>query len=173
MVDDLLDVSRIKQGKIDVRKQRLDLLVLLRECADAARPLMASAGHELTIQLPDESIIVDADETRLAQIVQNLFNNAAKFTPPGGRVTLNAERSGGHATIKVRDSGIGICPANIHTIFDMFWQVDSARDHSPEGLGIGLALVRALVELHGGTITAESSGIGTGAEFIVQLPCAQ
>ncbi|MEO8134759.1 MAG: HAMP domain-containing sensor histidine kinase [Betaproteobacteria bacterium] len=171
LVDDLLDVSRIKQGKIDVRKKHLDLVVLLRECADEARPLMESAGHEFTVRLPEESIIVDGDETRLAQIVQNLCNNAAKFTPRGGKVMLSAERSGRHAAVRVRDSGIGISPASIHTIFDMFLQVDNARDRSPDGLGIGLALVRALVELHGGTITAESSGTGTGAEFTVQLPC--
>jgi PAS domain S-box-containing protein len=172
MVDDLLDVSRITQGKIELRKKPLDLVAVMRDCAEAARPLLESAGHAFIAELPAGSMTVVGDETRLAQIVQNLFNNATKFTPPPGRILLHVERRGDWAVIRVRDSGIGIAPENLTTIFDMFSQVEAARERSQGGLGIGLALVRALVHLHGGTIAADSRGAGTGAEFTVQLPLA-
>ena len=170
LVDDLMEISRITQGKIELRKTRLELTGVVRACGESAAPLMQAAGHELTLSFPVGRIYVEADETRLSQIIQNLLNNAAKFTPKGGKIVLSVARSGDSALIKVRDSGVGIARENLAGIFEMFSQVDSSRERSQGGLGIGLALVRALVQLHGGTITAESAGTDAGSEFVVQLP---
>jgi len=172
LVDDLLDVSRIAQGKIELRKSRLELIGIVRASAESVRALLETAGLELRVTLPAQPLWVDADETRLAQIIQNLLNNAAKFTPKGGRVALSVERQGDAALLSVRDSGIGIAPEHLATIFDMFAQVDAQRDRAHDGLGIGLALVRALTQMHGGTVSAESAGLGQGSTFTVRLPLA-
>jgi PAS domain S-box-containing protein len=173
LVDDLLEVSRITQGKLELRKQPLDVANALQDAVDSVRPLMQSASHELTISLPAEPIMLDADPVRISQIVLNLLNNAAKYTPPGGKIQLSACREGGDAIIVVKDSGIGIPAENLVSVFDMFSQLAPAIERAQGGLGIGLALVRGLVELHGGTITARSAGPGQGSEFVVRLPASE
>jgi PAS domain S-box-containing protein len=170
LVDDLMEISRITQGKLRLRRERLDLTVAMQTAVDAVQPLMQASGHELTLTYPAAPIILLADATRLTQVILNLLNNAAKYTPRGGKVWLGAERQGGEAVITVRDSGIGIPAQHIPRLFEMFSQVEAARDRSQGGLGIGLALVRGLVELHGGKVTAASGGAEQGSEFTVRLP---
>ena len=172
LVDDLLEISRITQGKIDLRKSRLELIALVQACAEAARPLMQSTGHDFTLVLPAGRIYVSADETRLSQVINNLLNNAAKFTPKGGTVRIRVAQSDDRVLISIRDSGIGLAAEHLTKVFEMFSQVDAARERSQGGLGIGLALAHALVHLHGGTLTATSEGAGKGSEFIVALPAA-
>ncbi|HUJ01292.1 MAG TPA: ATP-binding protein [Usitatibacter sp.] len=172
LVDDLLDVSRITSGKIELRKERVELGAAVRIALESSRPLIERGGHELSVTLPAEPIRLDADLARLAQVLSNLLNNAAKYTRPGGHIWLTAERSGSHAVVRVRDNGIGIRPAMLTRIFDMFTQVAGSGPHSQGGLGIGLTLVRRLVELHGGSVEARSEGIGKGSEFTVTLPLA-
>jgi len=169
LVDDLSEISRITQGKIELRKTPVELVAVLTMAAETARPTMESAGLDFTLQLPAAPIQLVADETRLSQILQNLLTNAAKYTPQGGCVVLAADRTGDVVTIRVRDSGIGIAAADLPRVFDMFAQVTAARAHSDGGLGIGLALVRGLVELHGGTVAVTSEGTGKGSEFTVTL----
>jgi len=173
LVDDLLDVSRITSGKIELRKQRVELGAAIRIALESSRPFIERGGHELTVHTPAEPIFLDADLARLAQILSNLLNNAAKYTRAGGHIWLTAEESNGEAVIRVRDNGIGVDPAMLDRIFDMFAQAPSADAHSPGGLGIGLTLVRRLVELHGGRVEAHSDGIGRGSEFAVCLPLAR
>jgi PAS domain S-box-containing protein len=170
LVDDLLDVSRIANGKVELRRELLDLDSVIRTTVETARPLIDSASHELTVEPADEPVMVDADPTRLTQILLNLLNNAAKYTPPGGRIRIRATRKGGEAVISVRDSGIGIPREQLGHVFEMFSQLAPALDRSQGGLGIGLALVRGLVELHGGSVSAHSDGPGKGSEFVVHLP---
>jgi PAS domain S-box-containing protein len=172
LVDDLLDVSRITSGKIELRRERLELGDAVRIALESSRPLIERGGHELTVQLPSEPVRLDADLARLAQVLSNLLNNAAKYTRPGGHIWLTAERAGSNAVIRVRDNGIGIKPAMLTKIFEMFTQVSGSGVHSQGGLGIGLTLVRRLVELHGGSVMARSDGIGKGTEFVVTLPLA-
>ncbi|MBL8112640.1 MAG: PAS domain S-box protein [Acidobacteria bacterium] len=172
LVDDLLDMSRITQGKIELRRERLELSPLLTQAVDAATPLYLGMGHELTLTVPQRPLIVNADGTRLAQVVGNLLNNAAKFTDRGGLVTVTAERDGADAVLRVHDSGIGISPEELPRVFDMFTQVDTSLERSRGGLGIGLTLVRRLVEMHGGSVFATSPGLGRGSEFVVRLPLA-
>jgi PAS domain S-box-containing protein len=173
LVDDLLEISRITQGKLELRKARVDVASALREAVESVRPLMQASSHELAITLPAEPIMLDADPVRLTQIVLNLLNNAAKYTPPHGKIQLNARRESGRLIIAVKDSGIGIAAENLNTVFDMFSQLAPALERAQGGLGIGLALVHGLVELHGGTITAWSAGAGQGSEFIVCLPISE
>jgi PAS domain S-box-containing protein len=173
LVDDLLEVSRITQGKLELRTQQLDVANALHHAVESVRPLMQAAPHELTITLPAEPIMLDADPVRLSQVVLNLLNNAAKYTPPGGKIELSARQECGHALIAVKDSGIGIPAESLANIFDMFSQHAPARERAQGGLGIGLALVRGLVELRGGTITAQSAGLGLGSEFVVRLPVSE
>ena len=154
LVDDLLDVARINQGRLELDMRRLDLVTLLREALDAAQPSFEAKGLELASILPDEPVPLDADATRLSQVVGNVLHNACKFTDYGGRITLTLERDGGKVVIRVSDSGIGMAADQLPRIFDMFTQIDSSTERSRSGLGLGLALVKELVEAHGGTVSA-------------------
>ena len=170
LVDDLLDVSRITRGKVDLRKEP----VLLRSAVDHAistsRPLVDERRHELLCDLAEEPLWVLADGTRVEQIISNLINNAAKYTEPGGRITLTLRREGDHAVFAVRDTGIGIDPPMLDRVFELFAQVDQSPARSRGGLGVGLTLVRRLVEMHGGRVRARSEGLSRGSEFEVRLP---
>jgi CheY-like chemotaxis protein/two-component sensor histidine kinase len=170
LVDDLLDVSRINSGKIHLRKVRVELGEAVARAVETARPLIAARRHELSVSLPDEPIPLEADAARLEQVLANLLNNAAKYTETGGRIAIEAHREGEAAVVRVRDNGIGIAPELLPRIFDLFTQADRSLDRSQGGLGIGLTLVRSLVEMHGGRITAASAGVGKGSEFVVRLP---
>jgi PAS domain S-box-containing protein len=170
LVDDLLDVSRITRGKIKLRKEPVELAAVVARAVETARPLLDARAHELTVTLPPEAVRLEADATRLAQVVGNLLANAAKYTAEGGHVWLTAEREGGTAVLRVRDTGVGIPPDMLGKVFDLFTQVDRSLARSEGGLGIGLTLVKNLVELHGGTVGAYSEGPGKGSEFVVRLP---
>jgi CheY-like chemotaxis protein len=172
LVDDLLDVSRISRGKIGLQKQRVNLKMIVESAVESSRPLIDANGHRLSVRLPDEAIEVDADITRLSQVLQNLLNNAAKYTPPGGTIELDAERRDGQVRIRVKDNGIGIPADMLARVFEMFTQVDRRIERSSGGLGIGLTLVQRLVELHGGRVEAFSEGPGRGSEFVIHLPVA-
>jgi PAS domain S-box-containing protein len=171
LVDDLLDVSRITRGKIVLRPERLDLARLLRESVQDHRRALEAASLHLALVLPEQSVWVNGDATRLAQVVSNLLQNAAKFTDPGGRVTVRLEVED-QAVITVRDTGIGITPEMVSHLFEPLTQADRTLDRSRGGLGLGLALVKGLVELHGGEVGARSDGPGCGATFTVELPWA-
>jgi two-component system CheB/CheR fusion protein len=171
LVDDLLDVSRISRGTIELRRERVALGSIITSAAEAASPAIAAARHELYLDIPDEEIWADADAARIAQVVTNLLNNAARYTQRGGRIDVSASREDGHAVIRVRDNGIGIPAGSLGDIFDMFHQVQRAPGSQHlGGLGVGLALARSLVALHGGSMHASSAGTGQGAEFVVRLP---
>jgi CheY-like chemotaxis protein len=170
LVDDLLDVSRITKGKLELRKEAIALSAALESAVETSRPLIDHMGHDLTVSLPDHPIVVQADLTRLAQVVANLLNNSAKYMDRGGRIWLRAERQGSDAVVTVRDAGIGIAPDQLPHLFQMFTQVEHSLERSQGGLGIGLTLVKRLVEMHGGSIEAKSEGPGKGAEFVVRLP---
>jgi PAS domain S-box-containing protein len=172
LVDDLLEVSRITRGKVQLRMERVALAAALNDAVEAVHPLMQSLAHTLTVEPPSEALYLLGDSTRITQVVLNLLNNAAKFTPRGGHIWLSAERAGDEALIHVRDTGVGIPAEHLSRIFEMFSQVTPSIERAAEGLGIGLALVRGLLELHGGTIEASSAGPGKGSEFIVRLPLA-
>jgi len=170
LIDDLLDVSRIGRNKMELRRDRVQLADVISTAVETARPMIDAAGHELTIALPLTPVFLDADLTRLAQVFGNLLTNSSKYTRPGGRISIAAERQGGQVVVAVRDTGIGIPAASLPTIFDMFSQVDRSIERNTGGLGIGLALVKGLVEMHGGTVMATSKGEGKGSEFVVALP---
>ena len=170
LVDDLLDVSRISRGKIELRKEPVELASVVNHAVEAVRPLCESMDHELTVTLPPKPTYLNADPTRLAQVVGNLLNNACKFTEKGGRIRLTVERDGKQAVIRVQDTGIGIAAEQLPRIFEMFTQVDTSLERSRDGLGIGLTLVKNLVEMHDGTVEARSAGVGQGSEFVVRLP---
>jgi signal transduction histidine kinase len=170
LVDDLLEVSRIRRGKIELRKSRVELAAIVRQAVEAVEPFARRKEHELKVSIPDEPIFFDADAVRLTQVVGNLLNNACKFTPAGGHIELTARRSGDRVLIRVRDDGMGIAPEQLNHIFEMFTQLDASLERSEMGLGIGLTLVRNLVELHGGRVEARSAGAGRGSEFIITLP---
>ena len=172
LVDDLLDLTRISRGKIQLRREPLDLGGLVRRTAEDHRATLASAGISLEVSAGDEPLPVEADATRVAQIVGNLLANAAKFTDGGGRVELAVTRDGSHAAITVRDHGVGIEPALLPHVFEPFVQADEGLHRTRGGLGLGLFLVKSLVELHGGSVLARSAGAGRGAEFTVRLPLA-
>jgi signal transduction histidine kinase len=172
LVDDLLDVSRITTGKLAVRKSVVDLQGVMRDALETVRHFILSRRHVLELHLAPEPISVDADRTRLAQVFSNLLNNAAKYTPPGGRITVTVEREGREGVVRVRDTGIGLAPESVQSIFDMFVQLDRSLERSQAGLGVGLTLARRLVELHDGEIAARSAGLGQGSEFVVRLPLA-
>jgi signal transduction histidine kinase/PAS domain-containing protein/ActR/RegA family two-component response regulator len=172
LIDDLLDLSRVTQGKVQLEKERLDLWSLVNTALETSRPVLDSAGLQLAVRLPEAHILIDADRTRLAQVLGNLLHNAAKFTAPGGRVEITAAEDGGDVLISVADSGIGIAREMLTAIFEMFAQVDDAGNRAHGGLGIGLTLVRRLVELHGGQVWAHSAGLGHGSTFVVRLPRA-
>jgi CheY-like chemotaxis protein/two-component sensor histidine kinase len=172
LVDDLLDVSRISRGKIELRKERVQLAAVVSSAVEASRPLIEKWDHELTVTLPPEPVYLEADPTRFAQVLLNLLNNAAKYTEQGGRIWLTAGQEGEHVVIRVRDTGIGIPREMLPRIFEMFTQVDRSLERSQSGLGIGLTLVQSLVEMHGGTVEAQSDGPGKGSEFVVRLSVA-
>ena len=176
LVDDLLDVSRVSRGKITLQRMRLDFATVVQQAVETSRPLIDSRRHQLTVTLPSEPVHVDGDFIRLAQVVTNLLNNAAKYTDKGGQIALTLEMSlpasggTGTAILRVSDNGRGIDRAALKHLFDLFYQSDRNLDRSDGGLGIGLSLVKSLVEMHGGRVEAKSAGSGRGSEFSVQLP---
>jgi CheY-like chemotaxis protein/two-component sensor histidine kinase len=172
LLDDLLDVSRISRDKLILRTERLELAAAIDQAVEIARPLIDARDHALTLELPPEPIMLDGDPTRLAQIFSNLLTNAAKYSEKGKPIRLNASRRGSEVVVSVKDDGIGIIAENLPRVFEMFSQIQTALNRSHGGLGIGLALVRKLVEMHGGSISAYSDGLNRGSEFIVRLPVA-
>jgi PAS domain S-box-containing protein len=170
LLDDLLEVSRITRGRLDLRKEWVSLSSLVKTAVETSKPLIEYKKHDFTIQLPDVSVEIEADPLRLSQALSNLLTNAAKYTDPGGRVQLEVQASEREVTFTVKDSGIGLPASVLPSIFGMFSQVDSAIDRSEGGLGIGLALVKGLVALHGGTVEAASEGLGRGSTFTIRLP---
>ncbi len=170
LVDDLLDVSRINRGKIDLRRERVELASVISQAVETCGPAIECARHELTVTLPPQPVYLHADPVRLAQVFSNLLNNACKYSEPAGRIWLTAERRGSEVVVTVKDAGVGIAPDMLPRIFDMFSQVDLSLERSQGGLGIGLTLVKNLVELHAGTVEAKSAGTGRGSEFVVNLP---
>jgi PAS domain S-box-containing protein len=170
LVDDLLEVSRITGGKITLRREPTAIAGIVDSAVETSRPLIEAAAHQLTLTLPEEPLVVDADPIRMAQVISNLLNNAAKYTPEGGRIALTALRDGNEAVLTVRDNGLGIPADMLPQVFEMFAQVDRTLKRAQGGLGIGLALARSLVELHGGGIEAKSSGLNQGSEFVVRIP---
>ncbi|HEY8508891.1 MAG TPA: ATP-binding protein [Steroidobacteraceae bacterium] len=170
LVDDLLDVSRMVRGQITLQKSVVDLAEIVRHAIETSRPLMRSRHHRLDVRLPSQPVRLDGDLTRLAQVVSNLLNNAAKYTQEGGHVWLDARIENQHVVLSVRDNGFGISPELLPRVFDLFTQGDRTLDRAQGGLGIGLTLVKRLVEMHGGSVEAHSEGLGKGSEFIVRLP---
>jgi signal transduction histidine kinase len=170
LVDDLLDLARIAQGRFELRKEPLSLEAILDQALQASEPLIKEREHLLTVDVPAEPLHLEADPARLTQIVVNLLNNAAKYTERGGEIFLSVRREKREAVIQVRDNGVGIPPEMLSRVFDMFVQAQGSSHHSQGGLGIGLTLVKRLVELHGGTIVCRSAGLGKGSEFTVRLP---
>jgi PAS domain S-box-containing protein len=172
LLDDLLDVSRITRGRLEVRRERVALKSVVDTAVEIAQPAIQQGKHQLSLELPGEPLELDVDAHRIAQVLGNLLTNAAKYTPPEGRIRLTAERQGGEVLVRVIDTGVGIETADLSRIFEMFTQLTATRERPNAGLGIGLALSRALVELHGGTIEAKSAGPGKGSEFMVRLALA-
>jgi PAS domain S-box-containing protein len=170
LVDDLLDIARIKRGKVELKKELVELKSIIASAVETSQPLIKTEGHELSIDLPDEPLIVTADPTRVAQVISNLLNNAAKYTPTGGRIRLAVHRGNQQVVVSVADSGIGLSQESLASVFEMFTQIKHDANRSQGGLGVGLSLVRRLVELHGGSVTAASAGIGQGSTFTVTLP---
>ncbi|MES2206192.1 MAG: chemotaxis protein CheB [Pseudomonadota bacterium] len=172
LVDDLLDISRISRGKIELRLERVELGKIVESAIETSRPFIEKAGHTLTVIQPDESLWLEIDSTRIEQVLVNLLNNAAKYTKENGRIRLDVQREGSNVILRVTDNGIGMTAVNLPNIFDMFSQIDSSIERTQGGLGIGLALVKKLVELHGGNVSVTSGGSGQGSEFMVILPLA-
>jgi len=172
LVDDLLDVARITRGQVELRCERVELASVLTAAAETSMPLIEAARHDFALRLPQEPLVLDADPTRLTQVVSNLLNNAARYTPKGGQIVLEATRDGAQALVTVSDNGIGIAPDKLDDVFRMFTQVGQAQQPGSGGLGIGLSLVRSLVELHGGSVSATSAGTNAGSVFTVRLPLA-
>jgi len=170
LVDDLLEVSRITSGLIELKREPVDIALALRAACDTSRPLIDAAGHRCTLQLPDEVLLLDGDPVRITQIFANLLNNAAKYTPPGGEILLDARRDAQEVVIMVRDNGHGISAEQLPRIFEMFMRGGRSLAAPQGGLGVGLSLVQSLVQLHGGTVCAHSEGPGCGSEFTVRLP---
>jgi signal transduction histidine kinase len=170
LVDDLLDVSRITRGKVRLQLEAVALAGVVAEAVEASNPEIAAREHRLEVTLPPAPVWVQGDATRLAQVVTNLLNNAAKYTDPGGHIQLTVGREGDEAVVRVRDNGVGIPLEMLSTVFNLFTQADRSLDRSQGGLGIGLTLVKRLVEMHGGRVEADSNGVGRGSEFVVRLP---
>jgi PAS domain S-box-containing protein len=173
LIDDLLDVSRITRGSIELRKERVDLREVVEHALEASLPWIEERRHELRVELPSEPVVLNADPVRLAQVFLNLLKNAASYTDPGGRITLSAERRGCDVDVAVQDTGIGLVPDELRRIFEIFTQSERPAERAPGGLGVGLWIVRRLVELHGGRVEAESAGPREGSTFIVRLPTAE
>jgi signal transduction histidine kinase/ActR/RegA family two-component response regulator len=171
LIDDLLDISRISLGRLELKKSQITAKQIVDTAVEASAPLIESNQHKLTVLLPEEPILLDGDLTRLAQVVSNLLNNAAKYSPIGGKIDLSVQKLAKSVLFRVSDNGLGIPPEELESIFEMFSQVNQTLERAQGGLGIGLALVRKIVELHNGTVCAESAGVGQGSTFIVQLPC--
>jgi two-component system CheB/CheR fusion protein len=172
LIDDLLEVSRVGQGKVNLRKGPADLLAILRRAVDMTLPQFQARQHRLSVALPEDALPLRADATRLEQVFTNLLTNAAKYTGPGGHVELEAVRRGDEAVVRVKDNGVGIAPELLPHVFEPFVQGQQGPDRQQGGLGIGLTLVRSLVGLHGGSVRASSAGPGLGSEFVVRLPLA-
>jgi signal transduction histidine kinase len=172
LVDELLDVARITSGKIELKKERTRLASVVNQSIETVENHIHSAGHQLTVSLSPEPLFVDGDPVRLAQVFGNLLTNAAKYTDPGGRIDLTLSREDDQAVVAVRDNGIGIPPAMLSSIFNLFTQANVGHSKAREGMGVGLALTKRLIELHGGQIEANSAGVGCGSEFIVRVPLA-
>jgi PAS domain S-box-containing protein len=170
LVDDLLDVARFTQGKLSLRKQQVVFASVIEQALDTARPLIEERAHKLTVSLPASDVKVEVDPMRLEQVIVNVISNAAKYTEPGGRIDIAAEAENGEVVLRVRDSGVGIRPDMLGRVFDLFAQAGRTEDRKQEGLGIGLTVVRQLVELHGGRVEAHSEGLGKGTEIVVRLP---
>jgi len=172
LVDDLLDVSRLTTGKLELRRERVELCAVIDAALETSRPVIELEGHRLSVQHPDDPLVVDGDPIRLAQVISNLLNNSAKYTPTGGLIRVSVVRDAGQAVVAVADNGIGIPADMLARVFDMFTQVDRTLEKTTGGLGIGLSLVKGLVQMHGGTIEARSDGPGRGSEFALRLPLA-
>jgi PAS domain S-box-containing protein len=172
LVDDLLDISRIIRGKIELHKEVLDVAAAVMRAVETAQPVIEAQGHGLSMELPDKPIWVEADLIRLSQVIANLLTNAAKYTDQAGRILLTARAEDGEAVVRVEDTGIGIAQEMLPKIFDLFVQGDRSLARSQGGLGIGLTLVKRLVEMHGGSVSALSAGVGQGSEFVIRLPIA-
>ncbi|MDB5758578.1 MAG: hybrid sensor histidine kinase/response regulator [Burkholderia sp.] len=172
LVDDLLDIARINRGKVDLQKVRVELRTVVASAVETSLPAIEARRHELNLHIPDQSLALTIDPTRISQVISNLLTNAAKYTPAGGRIDVTARRDGDDVVLSVSDTGMGIPPESIGTIFEMFTQVGNNLERTQGGLGIGLALARRLVELHAGTIAASSPGLGQGTTFDVRLPLA-
>jgi signal transduction histidine kinase/CheY-like chemotaxis protein len=170
LIDDLLDASRIDSGRLGIHRETVRLDTILDAAVETSRPNIVANSHDLVVKHAPETVHIEADPTRLAQVISNLLNNASKFTPPGGRIVLSARAKAGYVTIRVQDNGIGIAAPDLEGIFDMFVQLDAGKSGSGEGLGLGLALARSLISLHGGEITAHSAGVGKGSELRIRLP---
>ena len=170
LIDDLMDVSRITRGTFELRRERVALEEVIRLAVETSRPSIDASGHDLVVHLPSDPIFLDADVIRLAQVFANLLNNAAKYTAPGGRIAVTAERDADTVSITVQDSGIGIPSEMLAQVFEPFTQLDRSLERSRGGLGIGLALAKRLVEMHGGAIEAHSAGAGQGSRFVARLP---
>jgi signal transduction histidine kinase/ActR/RegA family two-component response regulator len=170
LVDDLLDLSRITRGQIVLQRGQVDLATVLRAALETSEPVIERGRHSLSMTLPETPVMLHADVTRLGQVFSNLLNNAAKYTNPGGHIEIAAAQHGDTVEVSVRDDGIGIAPELLPRVFEMFTQLGPSSDRSRTGLGIGLALVKRLLDLHGGSIVAESAGVGRGSEFRVTLP---
>lgn len=170
LIDDLHDVSRITQGRLELRKEKLDLAIALRVAVETSRPLIESRRHTLHVSAQAEAFFVDADATRIAQVFSNLLNNSAKYSPPGSSISVRLAREGNDAVCTIADNGFGIPHAMLPRVFEMFERVDREPENTADGLGIGLTLVRRLVELHGGTVAAQSDGLNCGSTFTVKLP---
>ncbi len=170
LIDDLMDVARITRGTIELRKASVELSSVIATAVETSRPLIESGSHELELEWPGERVVLDADAVRLAQVFANLLNNAAKYTDPGGRISITVHLDSANVYVTIRDTGIGMSPETLPNIFDMFVQADASDRRAQTGLGIGLTLVRSLVEMHGGSVAAASAGKGFGSEFVVRLP---
>jgi CheY-like chemotaxis protein/two-component sensor histidine kinase len=170
MVDDLLDVSRVTRGLVQIERAPLDLREIVSGAVEQVEPFLSSRGHRLRVDAADDAIVVLGDRHRLVQVISNLLNNAAKYTPPGGTITLSVAAVADTVEIRVVDNGIGMDPDLVPQVFDLFTQAERTPDRSQGGLGIGLALVRSIVQLHGGKVSASSPGKGQGSAFVVVLP---
>jgi PAS domain S-box-containing protein len=170
LIDDLLDVSRISRGKLELKREHVELAKVVQSAVETSRPLIEQQGHHLTVTLPPAPVLLDGDVTRLAQVFANLLNNAAKYTERGGHIALTAERQGSDVVVSIKDTGIGIAADKLSGVFDMFSQVEGPLSRTQGGLGIGLSLVKRLVQMHGGSIEARSAGLGKGSELLVRLP---
>jgi CheY-like chemotaxis protein len=172
LLDDLLDIARITRGKLEIRKERVRLTEVVDSAVEASRPLLDGKHHQFSVALPAAELWLDADPLRLSQVLSNLLTNSAKYTDPGGHIEMSVYVKDNVLCLAVKDDGIGIAPESLNGIFEMFSQVDSASTRTEGGLGIGLALVKGIVDLHGGTVGVQSAGSGLGSEFIVRLPIA-